>query len=114
MEQLTQFIKADFAILAAVLYCLGCGLRALRRFPNQYIPLALTGCGVALACLSAGSRYGDYANWAAVLFEGVVQGILCTGLAVYLGEVLPHRSRGVAERREQGEKTGPDDREGED
>ena len=114
MEQLTQFIKADFAILAAVLYCLGCGLRALRRFPNQYIPLALTRLrrGAGLPVRRVAVR--RLCQLAAVLFEGVVQGILCTGLAVYLGEVLPHRSRGGAERREQGEKTGPDDREGED
>lgn len=94
MEQLTQYIQADYAILAVVLYCLGRVLKAVKRFPNQFIPLALTGCGVALACLSAVSRYGDFANWAATLFEGLVQGILCTGLAVYLNEVIAHRGRG--------------------
>lgn len=94
MEQITQYIQADYAILAAVLYCLGRVLKVVKRFPNQYIPLALTACGIALACLSAVSRYGDFANWAAALFEGLVQGILCTGLAVYLNEVLSHRVYG--------------------
>lgn len=91
MEQITQYIQADYAILAVVLYCLGRVLKAVKKFPNQFIPLALTACGIALACLSAVSRYGDYASWAAALFEGLVQGILCTGLAVYLNEVLSHR-----------------------
>ena len=45
MEQLTQYIQADYAILAAVLFCLGRALKAVKRFPNQFIPLALTGCG---------------------------------------------------------------------
>ena len=94
MEQILQYVKTDYAILAAVLYCLGRVLKAIEKFPNQFIPLALTACGVVLACLSAISRSGDYANWAAALFEGVVQGILCTGLSVYLNEILAHWGAG--------------------
>ena len=56
MEELTQYIKADFAVLVAVLYCIGRGLKAIQRFPNQFIPLALTFCGIGLACLSVISR----------------------------------------------------------
>ena len=94
MEQISQFVSAEYAILAAVLYCLGRVLKSIRKFPNQFIPLALTGCGIVLACLSVVSRYGEYANWAAALFEGVVQGVLCTGMAVYLNEVISHSARG--------------------
>ena len=94
MEQISQFVSAEYAILAAVLYCLGRALKSIRKFPNQFIPLALTGCGIVLACLSVVSRYGEYANWAAALFEGVVQGVLCTGMAVYLNEVISHNARG--------------------
>lgn len=42
VEQITQYIQADYAILAAVLYCLGRVLKAVKKFPNQFIPLALT------------------------------------------------------------------------
>ena len=97
LEQITQYVSAEYAILAAVLYCLGLALKSIRKFPNQFIPLALTGCGIVLACLSVVSRYGEYANWAAALFEGVVQGILCTGLAVYLNEVISHSARNNCE-----------------
>lgn len=90
MEELTQYIKADFAVLVAVLYCIGHGMKALPKFPNQFIPLALTVCGIALACLSVVSRYASYGNWAAALFEGVVQGVLCAGMSVYLNEVIAH------------------------
>ena len=92
MEELTQYIKADFAVLVAVLYCIGRGLKAIQRFPNQFIPLALTFCGIGLACLSVVSRYASYGNWAAALFEGVVQGVLCAGMSVYLNEVIAHCS----------------------
>ena len=81
MEHLSQYIEADYAVLSAVLYCLGRVLKALGRFPNRLIPLTLTGCGIALACLGAASRWSEYANWAGVMFDGVVQGILCTGMS---------------------------------
>ena len=63
---------------------------------NQFLKLisaaalTLTGCGIALACLGAASRWSEYANWAGVMFDGVVQGILCTGMSVYLNEVISH------------------------
>ena len=44
MEELTQYIKADFAVLVAVLYCIGRGSRA--RGDNRYnsdIDLAVYG-----------------------------------------------------------------------
>ena len=90
LEQIAQYIKADYAVLVAVLYCIGRGLKAFPKFPNRFIPLALTVCGMALACLSVISRYGEYANWAGALFDGMAQGILCTGMAVYFNEVLSH------------------------
>ena len=52
LEQITKYVSAEYAILAAVLYCLGRALKSIRKFPNQFIPLALTGCGIVLACLS--------------------------------------------------------------
>lgn len=90
MEHLSQYIEADYAVLSAVLYCLGRVLKALGRFPNRLIPLTLTGCSIALACLGAASRWSEYANWAGMMFDGVVQGILCTGMSVYLNEVISH------------------------
>ena len=94
LEQVLQYVKTDYAILAVVLYCLGRVFKSIERFPDQYILLVLTGCGVMLACLSALSRSAEYANWAAAVFDGLVQGILCTGLSVYLNELLSHLRQG--------------------
>lgn len=104
MKQIAEYIQAQYAILVAVLYCLGAALKATKKFPNQFIPLTLTGCGIALACLLAASRVGEYANLAALLFDGVAQGILCTGMAVYVNEVLVHCGPGGCHCRQ--EKTG--------
>ena len=73
MEELTQYIKADFAVLVAVLYCIGRGLKAIQRFPNQFIPLALTFCGIGLACLSVVSRYASYGNCTYAPFQNTNQ-----------------------------------------
>lgn len=100
MDQITQYIGANYAILVVVLYLLGRGLKSIKRFPNQYIPLALTACGIGLACLSVLSRYQEYANWAAALFDGVVQGVLCTGMSVYVNEVIAHCGPGGCDCRE--------------
>ncbi len=88
MELVSKLIPSQYAILVAVLYCLGLMLKAVVKFPNQFIPLTLTVFGIALACLSAVSRYYEYANAAAIIYDGVAQGILCTGMAVYFHEVL--------------------------
>lgn len=94
MEEITQYIKTEYAILVAVLYLLGRGLKRLQRFPNQFIPLVLTVCGIGLACLLVLSRYQEYPNWVAAVFDGVVQGILCTGMSVYVNEVIVHCAQG--------------------
>ncbi|MDY3618877.1 phage holin family protein [Agathobaculum sp.] len=99
MAEITQYIKPDYTILVAVLYCLGCGLKALKKFPNQWIPLTLTICGMGLACLSALARISQYANLAAALYDGVVQGVLCTGMSVYLNEFVKHCGPGGCGRR---------------
>ena len=104
MEQVSQYIKADFAVLSAALYCIGRGLKALRAFPNQLIPLTLTAVGAVLACLGALSRYAEYGNWAAAVFDGVVQGVLCAGMSVYANEVIAHCGSagcGKSDRREE-------------
>ena len=43
MEELTQYIKADFAVLVAGLYCIGRGLKAIQRCKSRCLLLYL-GC----------------------------------------------------------------------
>lgn len=88
MEDFSRFIKPDFAVLVAVLYCLGMVFRRADAIANNRIPLLLTVCGTGLAGLSVMGRYAEYGNWAAAFFEALVQGILCAGMAVYVNQLL--------------------------
>lgn len=94
MEQINQFIKSEYMVLVAALYLLGRVLRKLKKLPNQFIPFILTTCGIALAGLSVFSRYHEYMNAAAAVFDATVQGILCAGMAVYTNEVAKHCGKG--------------------
>lgn len=55
MEELTQYIKAVSRFWWRFYTASDAGLKAIQRFPNQFIPLALTFCGIGTG-LSVG-RY---------------------------------------------------------
>ena len=90
MEELFAFVKTDYTIIIAVLYFVGVGLRKLKAFPNNYIPLCITLAGIGLAALSSLSRLPDYANLAALAFDSIAQGVLCPGMSVYVNEFIKH------------------------
>lgn len=83
MDLIERYIGANYAIIIAVLYVVGLIIKRIDQFPNKYIPLLLSVLGIGLAVLSAFSRSAEYANTAALLFDSVVQGILCAGMSVY-------------------------------
>ncbi|MCB6366962.1 phage holin family protein [Intestinibacillus massiliensis] len=88
MEDFSRFIKPDFTVLVAALYCLGIALRRSALFPNNMIPLLLTACGAGLGGLSVAAHYSAYANPAAAFLDALVQGILCAGMAVYINQLI--------------------------
>ncbi len=98
MEQLFTLVKADYTIIIAVLYFIGIGLRRLKAFPNNYIPLCITLVGIGLAALSSLSRLPDYNNLAALLFDSIAQGILCAGMSVYVNEFIKHTVKKSGEK----------------
>ena len=90
MEELFALVKTDYTIIIAVLYFIGIGLRKIKAFPNNYIPLCITLAGIALAAMDSISRLPDYANLAALVFDSIAQGILCAGMSVYVNEFVKH------------------------
>ena len=74
MEQLTTFLAENMYIVAAALYVLGVFIKAIPRIPNWVIPFVLTAAGVAFGLLLVGGA------------DGVLQGILATGLAVLVNQ----------------------------
>lgn len=104
MDQIIQLIKSEYMVLVAALYLLGRILRRLKKLPNQFIPFILTICGILLAGLSVFSRYQEYINVAAAVFDAVVQGILCAGMSVYTNEVVKHCGKGNGDCKNEKEK----------
>ena len=88
MEAISQFIAPEFAILAAVLYCIGEIIKRTQVIPCRFIPLLLAVCGVLLAVLSllASGVHGE--NVAAMLYDAIGQGILCAAMSVYLNQLI--------------------------
>jgi hypothetical protein len=87
METISGLIQYEFAAITTVLYVLGRVICGVERIPNRWVPLILTVTGIGLALLSADSRIDSYRNVASMVYDGVVQGVLCTGMAVYVHEV---------------------------
>lgn len=88
MDMIEQYIGANYAIIVAVLYVIGIVLKKTPRIPNNFIPFIITTLGMGFAILSALSRSSEYANMAALLYDSIVQGILCAGMSVYIYEVV--------------------------
>lgn len=72
-----QYITENALILIPVLNIIGVILKDTKKIPDKYIPLILLGFGILGAVAVMGLSP-----------EGVVQGILVTGTAVYGNQVV--------------------------
>ena len=72
-----QYITENALILIPVLNIIGVILKDTKKIPDKYIPLILLGFGILGAVAIMGLSP-----------EGVVQGILVTGTAVYGNQVV--------------------------
>ena len=72
-----QYILDKALILIPVLNSIGMMLKGFPKLPNKYIPLILLAFGVLGAMLLVGFTV-----------DGVVQGVLVTGTAVYGNQIV--------------------------
>lgn len=72
-----QYITENALILIPVLNIIGVILKDTKKIPDKYIPLILLGFGILGAVAVMGLSP-----------EGVVQGVLVTGTAVYGNQVV--------------------------
>lgn len=94
METVFQYIRSEYAILVAILYCIGGVLKNTDAIANKWIPCILTVVGIALACLSAiGQATAPY-NVASIIYDAVGQGVLCAGMSVYLHQMIKQTGTG--------------------
>lgn len=87
MEIITPYIDPQYAILVAVLYCVGEAIKRTDAINCRWIPFVLTLIGIGLAALYAFGS-GLYISAAAALYQAVGQGVLCAGMSVYLNQLI--------------------------
>lgn len=81
MENLLKFIPENLMILIVVIYVVGLFLKKMNSVPDKYITLILMIFGITFAILLdiINSQYKVALD---VIVNGILQGILCWGVAV--------------------------------
>ena len=88
MENVLSYIKPEFMVIVCALYVLGRIFKQSGAIPNRWIPLILTGFGIFFAGVHTAAIINTYANMATAIFDCLIQGILCSGMAVYAYELI--------------------------
>lgn len=86
-EMLRDLIKPELLILVPVLYLIGAGLKRSAFFADKWIPAALGGAGVVLACIYLAATAGE-GGVLMVIFTGFTQGVLSAGASVYINQLI--------------------------
>lgn len=87
MEIISQYIDPQYAMLIAVLYCVGEAIKRTNAVNYRWIPAILTLLGVGLAALNSFGG-GAYTSAAAALYQASGQGVLCASMSVYLNQLV--------------------------
>lgn len=81
---LEQYILPEIAIIIPVLIIIGMMLKKAAYIKDWTIPIILSGIGIILSVVTIGAKNG-YSSESIV--TGVIQGILATGMAVYVHQL---------------------------
>lgn len=80
-----SYISPELLVLVPVLYALGAVFKKSEKIRDNYIPLILTGIGIALSALYVVSTEGVTGL---CIFTAIVQGVLVAAVAVYGNQVI--------------------------
>lgn len=83
-EQLIALIEPEILVLVPVLIIIGTALKKMSIVKNWAIPLTLGIIGMVISTLILGFEKGFNAP---VILEGILQGILAAGMAVYVHQL---------------------------
>lgn len=87
---LLNFIRPEILILIPVLIIIGLGLKKVKAIQNWIIPIALGVVGIMFAVLILGFAEGFIGP---VILNGILQGILAAGMAVYVHQLTIQSTR---------------------
>lgn len=96
MEQITNYIKPELLVVAAVLYFIGMGLKHAQAVKDKYIPVILGGIGIVLCAVwvIATSPLRTGQEVAMAVFTAIVQGVLVAGLSTYINQTMKQLKKG--------------------
>lgn len=84
IEELTVYVPQELLILIPVLYVVGFFVKRTERVSDKLIPFILGGVGIVICMFFEFMTVGF--GFEAV-FDGIVEGILCAGVTVYIHQV---------------------------
>ena len=82
---LVELIPSSLAILVAVLYVLGYGLKISKTVPDKYITIILLALGITIAILLAIIN-AQYKTLLEAVINGFMQGVICWGIAIGINQ----------------------------
>lgn len=90
MEQITNYVKPELLVVAAVLYFIGMALKSAQTVKDKYIPLILGTAGILLCAVwvLATCPISTGQEIAMAVFTAIVQGILVAGLSTYINQTI--------------------------
>lgn len=90
IETIMKYVKPELIVVALALYVVGNILKSSKRVKDENIPVILGVLGITLSILYlfATITISAYQDVLMVIFTGITQGFLVSGLAVYFKQVL--------------------------
>lgn len=90
MDNIQEYIKPELLILVPVIYIIGMTIKNTELIKDKYIPLILGLTGILLSTLYVLATEGLSLMGA---FTAITQGILVTGVAVYVNQLIKQGGR---------------------
>lgn len=84
VDQIIMLIKPEILVLVPVLIIIGVSIKKTNIIRNWAIPMTLGLIGITVSILILGFEKGFYPP---VILDGVLQGILSAGMAVYVHQL---------------------------
>ncbi len=87
---ITNYIENELYIIVPVLYVIGIIFKKTEAIDDRWIPILLGVMGILLA---TGYKWANYlptnpAEYVAIIYAGITQGILCAAASVYANNIL--------------------------
>ena len=85
-----EYIKPELLVLVPVLYLIGLMIKNTEKIKDKFIPAILGGIGVMLSAIYVIATE-DFSLMS--VFTAITQGVLVTGVAVYVNQLIKQISK---------------------